>query len=308
MSRTDVEQLIERAKAEARAGRREAARQRLLEALKAAPNDTRAARLLAQLNAADAPPEPPRRRRPLGWLFALGLVGLAVSGTAAGLLAVTTRDSMAMPTELILSTAEAASESAAQALTSAQRADSSTPAEDDTAQDEGVSIVQDDSTPTESALEPPVIEFTAEPSPELLLFPTNTPPQFNVVFPTQTLSPAFSGTNPPPPPSLPTSTLPFFVGFTVTPLPTNTPITFNFATPTPSTRTPTTTPSTRTPTTAAPTPTVDAITPLPTSTSIPEFVFGTDVPTPVVITPVPTNPPEFGIDPSGGGGAPPPRP
>jgi hypothetical protein len=286
MSRSDVEQHIEQAKAEARAGRREAARQRLLEALKAAPNDARAARLLAQLNAADAPPQRPRRRRPVGWLVALGLVGLAASGTAAGLLAVTTRDPMAMPTELVLSTAEAASESAAQALTSAQRADSPIPADDD--------IVL-----TEVVLELAVIEFTTEPSLEPLLFPTNTPPQFNVVFPTQTPAPSFIGTNPPPPPSLPTSTLPFFAGLTVTPPPTNTPITFNFAT---------ATPSTRTPTAAAPTPTVDAITPLPTSTSIPEFVFGTDVPTPIVITPVPTNPPEFGIDPSGGGGAPPPRP
>jgi type II secretory pathway component HofQ len=50
---SDVDKLLDQAVKEARAGRREAARKLLLNALKSAPDSARAARLLARLNEAD---------------------------------------------------------------------------------------------------------------------------------------------------------------------------------------------------------------------------------------------------------------
>jgi hypothetical protein len=288
----NVDQLIEQAVKEARAGRREAARQRLLNALKIEPNNARAARLLAKLNAASSDDKAdahdatgsPRR------LLLLALLGILLLLPLAGitlLLTTANRDDGAMPTELVLATATAALEvtptepqvlvlsmpNAAQPPTDAP----SMPAETATA------------APTEVQL----VIVTIEPTMPL---PTNTPPQFNVVFPTSTQAQVALPTNLPL--MLPTSDQPFFAGF-VTPLPTNTPITFSLPTFAPPT-------STSTRPAATPTPTDEPFDPLPTSTLMPEFVFGTDVPTPDLRTPIPPTLESFEVDPSGGGGGMPP--
>ncbi|MFQ3645593.1 MAG: hypothetical protein SNJ54_08690 [Anaerolineae bacterium] len=285
----NVDQLIEQAIKEARAGRREAARQRLLNALKIEPNNARAARLLAKLNVAssddkadahDATGSP--RRLLLLALLGILLLLLPLAGITL-LLTTANRDDGAMPTELVLATATAAlevtpMEPRALVLSMPDAAQPPTDAP---------------SMPTETATAAPtevqLVMVTAEPTMPL---PTNTPPQFNVVFPTSTQAQIALPTNLPL--MLPTSDQPFFAGF-VTPLPTNTPITFSLPTFAPPT-------STSTRPAATPTPTDEPFDPLPTSTLMPEFVFGTDVPTPDLRTPIPPTLENFEVDPSGGGG------
>ncbi len=291
----NVDQLIEQAINEARAGRREAARQRLLNALKIEPDNARAARLLAKLDvassddAADAHDAAGSPRRLLLFATLIILTLALLAGITLLLMTTANRDDGVMPTELVLATATAALEATPtepQALVLSVQ-DTAVPLPTDALSALAEAFT---ATPTEAQWG----MFTVEPTMPL---PTNTPPQFNVVFPTSTQAPFVLPTNLPLP-LLPTNTQPSFTGF-VTPLPTNTPITFNL---------PTFAPPTSTSTRPAPTatPTDEPFEPLPTSTPLPEFVFGTDVPTPDLRTPTPPILENFEVDPSGGGGGLPP--
>ncbi len=295
----DANQLIDQAISAARAGRREVARRHLLEALKADPQNARAARLLAKLNAPDTDAKASPATEQAGSPHRLALFALMALLLLAPLVIITlmlttaSGDDGLLPTEFVLAAPSLnAPEPQSQALSQAVSG-SELPTEP--------SVTQTN-TPTDEAV---IVQVTEEST--IPPLPTNTPPQFNVVFatfePAQIVLPTT-----PPLPRLTTSEIQPF-SLLVTPLPTNTPITFNLPTAAPL---PSSTPITFNVATPAPaataTPTDEPIVPLPTSTLMPEFVFGTDVPTPDMRTPIPPTLETFSVDPAGGGGGPPSSP